>query len=102
MAKGLKTGGRKVGTKNKLTGTTKEMISDIVTKELQKLPALLDLLEPKERIDILTKLLPYIAPKETADTEKTPKNNLNDFYYRQYAMEQMRHPISEKNKVSSQ
>jgi hypothetical protein len=63
MAKGIKTGGRKVGTKNKLSGTTKEMITEIVTKELQKLPGLIEQLESKERIDLIIKLLPYISPK---------------------------------------
>ena len=71
MAKGFKTGGRKVGTKNKLTGTTKEMIVQIVTNELQRLPLTLDQMEPKERFDVIVKLLPYISPKIMPVEEET-------------------------------
>ena len=63
MAKGIKTGGRQKGTQNKVTGTTKEMISQIVTRELPRLPGLLDQMGPKEKVDCILKLLPYIMPK---------------------------------------
>ena len=69
MAKGLKTGGRKKGTPNLLTGTTKEIIGQIVLKELQRLPGLLDQMDPKEKADCIFKLLPYILPK-TAPVEE--------------------------------
>ncbi|MBW8324934.1 MAG: hypothetical protein K0M50_09250 [Prolixibacteraceae bacterium] len=70
MAKGFKTGGRKKGTPNLLTGTTKEIIGNIVLRELQRLPALMDQLDPKEKADCIFKLLPYILPK-TAPVEET-------------------------------
>lgn len=63
MAQGYKTGGRKKGTPNKLTGMVRDMISDSVSKELQSLPYLLDQLEPREKIDAIIKLLPYLIPK---------------------------------------
>lgn len=63
MAKGIKTGGRKKGTSNRLSGTVKEMITQFVTDELQHLPTLLNKLEPKEKAEYIIKLLPYIAPK---------------------------------------
>jgi len=47
-AKGYKTGGRKKGTLNKVTGTVCEMISKSISKELEILPQLLNQLEPKE------------------------------------------------------
>lgn len=63
MAKGLKTGGRRKGTSNKLTGTTKEMISQFIENEIQQLPTLLNQMEPKEKAEYIIKLLPYILPK---------------------------------------
>lgn len=63
MAKGLKTGGRQRGTSNKLTGTVKEMITQFVETEIRHLPQLLKQLEPKEKADLIIKLLPYIVPK---------------------------------------
>ena len=63
MAKRIKTGGRKKGTTNKLTGTTRELISQIVTQELRKLPDLLNQMEPKEKADCIIKLLPYVSTK---------------------------------------
>lgn len=76
MAKGIKTGGRQKGTSNKLSGTVKEMITQFVTDELQHLPTLLNKLEPKEKIDLLLKLLPYTTPKIApvdAPIEKSPQ-----------------------------
>ena len=63
MAQGYKTGGRQKGTPNKVTGTVKEMISTAISNELQLLPKLLSQLEPKEKIDAIIKLLPYLIPK---------------------------------------
>ncbi len=58
-----KTGGRKKGTPNKITQTTREMISDIVDGQLQTLMNEINELEPKERADFVVKLLPYVIPK---------------------------------------
>lgn len=63
MAKGIKTGGRQKGTSNKLTGTIKEMITQFVENEIKHLPGLLNQIEPKEKADLILKLLPYIIPK---------------------------------------
>lgn len=64
MAKGLKTGGRTKGVANKTTAETKEIIQKIVSNELDNIETLLKLLEPKERIDAVIKMLPYIVPKQ--------------------------------------
>jgi hypothetical protein len=64
MAKGIKTGGRQKGTSNKLSGTVKEMITQFVTNEIQHLPSILSMLEPREKADYIIKLLPYILPKK--------------------------------------
>ncbi|MGQ7867831.1 hypothetical protein [Sunxiuqinia sp. sy24] len=73
MAKGIKTGGRQKGTSNKLTGTVKEMIGQLVAKEIEHLPTILNKLEPKEKAEFIIKLLPYILPKKAPVEE--PKEN---------------------------
>jgi 23S rRNA C2498 (ribose-2'-O)-methylase RlmM len=64
MATGIKTGGRAKGTPNRTTTETKELLQNIVSKELDNIVVLLEKLEPKERIDAIIKLLPYIVPKQ--------------------------------------
>lgn len=63
MAKGIKTGGRQKGTSNKLTGSVKEMITQLIENEVKHLPGLLNQMQPKEKADLVLKLLPYIIPK---------------------------------------
>ena len=64
MATGVKTGGRQKGTPNRTTSEAKQVLQNIVNKELENITTLLDKLEPKERIDSIIKLLPYIVPKQ--------------------------------------
>ncbi len=65
MATGIKTGGRTAGAVNKITAETKEILQKIVSKELANINDLLAKLEPKERLDAIIKLLPYIVPKQS-------------------------------------
>ena len=68
MATGTKTGGRTKGTLNKTTLETKELIKTIVSNEMETITELLEQLTPKERIDAIIKLLPYIVPKQNEIT----------------------------------
>ena len=63
MAAGRKTGKRVKGTSNKLTKELRVLLKDILHQELENLPKYLNSLEPKERLEILVKLLPYAIPK---------------------------------------
>ncbi len=63
MAKGQKTGGRKLGTPNRISYNVKELIRNILNDELQKMPGLLNKLSPKDRVETTLKLLPYLLPK---------------------------------------
>lgn len=63
MAKGLKTGGRQKGTPNVITKEVRETLKAIMVKELENLPGLMEQLEPKDRAELLTKMLPYVLPK---------------------------------------
>lgn len=46
-----------------LTMTVRETLKAIMQKEIEKLPAHLETLEPKERLNILCKLMPFVFPK---------------------------------------
>ena len=62
---GTKFGERTKGTPNRTTAETKELIQNVVSNELDNITELLNKLEPKERIDAVIKLLPYIVPKQS-------------------------------------
>ncbi len=72
MAIRKKTGGRIAGTPNRTTSETKELLQKIVGKELEKLGKIIEQLEPNDRVNAISKLLPYILPKQNeVKTEKT-------------------------------
>ena len=74
MAKGYKTGGRQIGTPNKRTAIT-ENIEQLVLQEFEKIPAYIESLNKKERLEFIIKLLPYAVPKYTHKTisDETPE-----------------------------
>lgn len=65
MAKGRKTGGRKPGSLNKTTKVSREMIVGVLEKyqESGMMSEDLEALEPKDRIDIMVKLMNFVLPK---------------------------------------
>ncbi len=60
---GKKTGGRIAGTPNKLTSELRTMLKGIIAGELDALPQTFEKLPPKERLELLIKMLPYCLPK---------------------------------------
>ena len=60
---GNKYGGRVKGTPNRLTKELRTVLKDIVYRELESIELRLDELEPKERIELTIKLMPYVFPK---------------------------------------
>lgn len=76
--KGKKTGGRTKGTPNKATAFSKAVIQDILTeytdsgsfnKDMKKL-------EPKDRLDIIVKLMAFTTPKpQSIDMSVTAVKN---------------------------
>ena len=63
MAKGTKTGGREKGTPNKLTKEIRIILKNILAKEIENLPQILEHLEPRERAELLIKIFPFVLPK---------------------------------------
>lgn len=59
-----------VATKTARTSELHARLKAIVSKEIERLPELLEQLEPKERIRDVLALLPYVTPKvETVATD---------------------------------
>ena len=63
MAKGKKTGGREPGTPNRLTKDLRITLKNIFANEIEKIPALLESLPPKEKIEIIIKIMPFVLPR---------------------------------------
>lgn len=78
MAKGFKTGGRSKGTENKLTTETKEVLKNFVDRQLNKVLKDFEQLSPKEKMDVLIKLLPYLIPKQQAVSYSSEFESLSD------------------------
>ena len=60
---GLKYGGRQKGTPNRLTKELRTILKEALHKELESIGELLEQLEPKERIEVLIKLMPFVFPR---------------------------------------
>ena len=60
---GNKYGGRTQGTPNRLTKEPPTVLEDAVYRELEQIELRLDELDPKERIELTIKLMPYVFPK---------------------------------------
>jgi hypothetical protein len=67
---GRKYGGRISGTPNRITKDVRQVLIDILNRELETLNVNLLNLTPKDRIDVIIKLLPYVIPK--ASDQNTP------------------------------
>ncbi len=68
---GNKYGGRQKGTPNRITKELRTLLKDILYQELEQIQKRLELLEPKERIELLIKLMPYALPKVTSVSHTT-------------------------------
>jgi hypothetical protein len=68
---GKKYGGRQKGTPNKLTKEIRIVLKDLIYKELDEIKERLDSLEPKQRIEIVIKLIPYVLPKVESISHST-------------------------------
>jgi hypothetical protein len=68
---GNKYGGRQKGTPNRITKELRTLLKDILYQELEQIQERLELLEPKERIELLIKLMPYVLPKVTSVSHTT-------------------------------
>jgi hypothetical protein len=78
MAKGVKHGGRKVGTPNKVSSELKEVLSSYCLNEFKYLNANIERLTLSERLVFFLKVLPFVLPKNgvpeanTGEAAKVP------------------------------
>ena len=79
MARGFKTGGRQMGSSNKITSDLRDKISKVIGFELEGLDGALNSLTAKERLDVLVKLIPYVIPKVTFDNDESPTTIIVNF-----------------------
>jgi hypothetical protein len=65
MAKttGIKYGGRQKGTPNRLTKELRAILKEVLHNELESIEERLEQLEPKERLEVLIKLMPFVFPR---------------------------------------
>ena len=69
MPKGVKYGGRKLGTGNKISAELKEVLNEYCMNEFQYLNANIQRLTLSERLVFFTKVLPFVLPKNGAHEE---------------------------------
>lgn len=70
-----KTGGRKKGTPNKISQDLRKMLNDLLFHEIDSLPKLLDKMEPKDRAEVIIKLMPYAIPKLKDEENSDPQDS---------------------------
>jgi len=63
MATRKKTGGRTTGTPNQTTKEIRVILKDVINNELLNVETLLGEMTPKERLEVIIKLIPYVLPK---------------------------------------
>ena len=66
MPKGVKYGGRRKGTGNKISAELKEVLNEYCLNEFQYLNANIQQLTLSERLVFFTKVLPFVLPKNGA------------------------------------
>ena len=59
----IKHGGRKKGTPNRLTKEVRAVLKEVVFDEISQIHLHFEKLDPKDRVELLIKLMPYVCPK---------------------------------------
>jgi hypothetical protein len=81
MAKGIKTGGRSVGTPNKVTSDIRTSINDFLNNNINTLQENFDKLEPKDKIYFIERLLKYSIPRMNDSSFMFNSNANRGFYF---------------------
>jgi hypothetical protein len=75
---GLKYGGRESGTPNRLTKELRAALKNILHQEIELLPDHFNKLEPKDRLELLVKLLPFALPKVEPESYEIGEGGIVD------------------------
>jgi len=71
-------GGRQKGTPNKVTSTVKEWLAQLIDKNRRQMERDIKDLEPKDRLQVLEKLMQYVVPKQQAVQAEVDFNKMTD------------------------
>lgn len=71
-------GGRQKGTPNKVTASVKEWLSQLIDKNRRQMERDIKDLEPKDRLQVLERLMQYVVPKQQAVQAEIDFNKLTD------------------------
>lgn len=71
-------GGRKAGTPNKATATTREWIQALLDENQDSIREDLRKMSAKDRVTALLSLIPYVTPKQMATTSNVTLERLGD------------------------
>ncbi len=88
MAQGKKTGGRQQGTPNKITKSVREMLEGILNDELEGIYKHLKAVGPKDRLNFIVRILPYLLPRYQTVTfldssQDSKQNNYTSYLQKQ-------------------
>jgi hypothetical protein len=72
-----KTGGRTKGTPNKVTGTLKEFVANLIDQNREQMERDLKSLSPRDRLYALDKLMQYILPKNSSQSLDVKENSFD-------------------------
>ncbi|AGB29620.1 hypothetical protein Prede_2356 [Prevotella dentalis DSM 3688] len=71
-------GGRQKGTPNKVTASVKDWVAQVIDKNRRQMERDIKALEPKDRLQMLEKLMQYVVPKQQAASANVDFNKLSD------------------------
>ena len=72
-------GGRKAGTPNKSTAELREWVQKLVQSNMAQVKRDLKELEPKERLDVIERLMRYVLPRQQAITAEVEEANTTEW-----------------------
>ena len=70
--------GRPKGTPNRITADMRDWLSAVIDKNRKQMEKDLKRLEPKDRLQILEKMMQYVIPKQQAVSAEIDFNRLSD------------------------
>lgn len=71
-------GGRQKGTPNKVTASVKDWLAHVIDKNRRQMERDIKALEPKDRLQMLEKLMQYVVPKQQAVNANVDFGKLSD------------------------
>ena len=74
-------GGRSKGTPNKITTSVREWIASVIDKNRSQMEADLQALEPKDRLQVMERLMQYVIPKQKEVESKVTVSEKDHGYF---------------------